>query len=261
MYRSLNVKCSFLIPIALVLCLLNTRVNASDSIAWPKGKTAISLSYDDSLHSQLDHAVPALGRYGFLASFYVLPTSDAFQTRLEEWRMLSMKGHELGNHTLLHSCSGSLPNRDWVESDRDLDTQSAKSVVNEVRLANVLLQALDGKTQRTFTIPCGDLLAGETNYVELIRDDFLAIKGQGVNSGFSSLHVAINQSGADLINLVKEQTSKTQLINILFHGVGADHLSVSTKAHDQLLKFLSENQDIYWVDTYQNIMSTQVKGN
>lgn len=243
------------------LCLLTAHVNASDNSNWPKGKTAISLSYDDSLHSQLDNAVPALDKYGFYASFYISPMSEAFQERLEEWRMLSVQGHELGNHTLLHSCSGSLPNRDWVESDRDLDTQSAKSVVNEVRLANVLLQALDGETQRTFTIPCGDLLAGGTNYVELIKDDFLAIKGQGVSSGFSSLHVAINQSGEDLVKLVKEQTGKTSLINILFHGIGGDHLSVTVQAHDQLLKFLSENQDIYWVDTYQNIMKTQVQTN
>jgi len=247
-----------LIYLVSSLVLFTNIVNASDK-SWPKEKTAISLSYDDALDSQLENALPTLNKYGFKASFYVLPSSDAFQTRLEEWRAIADNGHELGNHTIYHSCRGSLPNREWVTANRDLDTQSAESIVEEVRLANVLLQALDGKTQRTFTIPCGDQLAGGSNYVELIKDDFIAIKGQGVDSGFASLHVPVNQSGADLIKLVQEQTGKVRLINILFHGIGGDHLSVSSKAHDELLTFLFENQDIYWVDTYQAIMTSHLK--
>ncbi|MDH3550155.1 MAG: hypothetical protein OEQ16_12485, partial [Gammaproteobacteria bacterium] len=46
----------------------------------------------------------------------------------------------------------------------------------------------------------------------------------------------------------------TRLFNIIFHGVGGDYLTVSSEAHDQLLKFLADNNETYWVDSYINIM-------
>lgn len=45
------------------------------------------------------------------------------------------------------------------------------------------------------------------------------------------------------------------LLNILFHGVGGDHLSVSAETHEELLRFLAAKREIYWVDTYLNIMT------
>lgn len=221
---------------------------------WPGAKVAVSLSYDDALHSQLDNALPALNEHGFKASFYVVPVSDAFQTRLEEWRAAAEQGHEMGNHTLKHSCRGSLANREWVQESLDLDTQTVEQVVTEVRAASTLLQALDGKTERTFTIPCGDVLAGGSNYVDLVADEFFAIKGQGVQTGFSSLHVPDGDTADQLIDYVENQSGEVKLINILFHGIGGDHLSVSSEAHSKLLEFLADNKDKYWVDTYLEIM-------
>lgn len=237
---------------ALMLALPSLLCAAENTLA--ANKTAVSLSYDDALDSQLDNAVPALNKHGFKASFYVVPNTAAFAERLEEWRLLAQQGHELGNHTIKHSCQGSLPNRDWVLANRDLDKQTVEQVVEEVLLANTLLQALDGQTERTFTVPCGDLLAGGENYVAKVADRFIAIKGQGIASGFASLHSPVGDSGEQLIDHVKKQTGKVKLINILFHGIGGDHLSVSTEAHSMLLAFLAQNPDKYRVDTYINIM-------
>ena len=244
----------------VTLCGYCVCINAEELPQWPENSVAISLSYDDSLSSQLDKALPVLNRYGLKASFYVLPSSDLFRKRLDEWRVAAEAGHELGNHTLEHSCSGSKQNRDWVSVSNDLDTQTANALASEVRLANTLLHEVDGKTERTFTIPCGDMLAGGKNYVEIVSGEFVAVKGQGVASGFSSLHAPAGDSGKDLIAYVEQQASKVRLINILFHGIGADYLSVSSEAHDQLLEYLADNRDRYWVDTYLNIMTAYKSG-
>ena len=37
-------------------------------------------------------------------------------------------------------------------------------------------------------------------------------------------------------------------------GIGADYLSVSTQAHEELLGYLAAHRDIYWTDTFINIM-------
>lgn len=66
-------------------------------------------------------------------------------------------------------------------------------------------------------------------------------------------------TGQQLIEYVKNVSAKTQLINLLFHGVGGDHLSISVTAHAQLLAYLVANKDRYYVDSYINIMKKQAK--
>ena len=51
---------------------------------------------------------------------------------------------------------------------------------------------------------------------------------------------------------VKNQQRK--LVNIIFHGVGGDYLTISNDAHKELLDFLDQHRADYWVDSYINIM-------
>lgn len=250
-------RISVLIFLAFITSSLFVNAHSEELTSWPAGRVAVSLSYDDALDSQLDIAMHALNKHGFKVSFYVVPASDSFHNRLFDWKKLADQGHELGNHTLKHSCRGSLPNRQWIEPDRDLDKQSVAQLVTEIRIANTLLQALDGKTQRTLTLPRGDVLAGGENFVEFIDQEFVAIKSLESPEGFSVTHTPNKLTGAQLISLVSSSADSTQLINLIFHGIGGDYLSVSEDAHNELLAFLASNRDKYWVDTYLNIMNAK----
>ena len=44
------------------------------------------------------------------------------------------------------------------------------------------------------------------------------------------------------------------MVNITFHGIGGDYLSVSRQAHEELLNHLAAHRDIYWTDSFINIM-------
>ncbi len=224
-------------------------------VEWPGGaKIAVSLSYDDALASQLDHAIPALDKHQFKASFYVLPNSSVMTSRLDEWRQIARNGHELGNHSVYHPCSASLPDRSWVPKHHDLDAYSVERMSEELRVANTFLKALDGKHERTYTVPCGDLKINGKAYLPEVSQLFVAYKGQGLEQGFSVLWAPAEVSGPELLEYLKAVPEGISLVNILFHGVGGDYLSVSAKAHEELLNFLSENRDSYYVDTYLNIM-------
>jgi hypothetical protein len=241
-----------------VLFFYSTPTWSENLVKWPgKIRTAVSLSYDDALNSQLDHAVPALNKHELRASFYLTLVSDAVRDRMDEWRRIARDGHELGNHTINHACSGSLPDRDWVTATNNLDKRSIDEITIEVITANTFLQAIDGSTRRTFTPPCNDLIVEGQNYLPFVEQHFVAIKGQnnGMAEGSTPLYIPAGESGQQLIEYVKSNTKDGMLLNILFHGVGGDHLSVSTEAHEALLSFLAKNQDIYWTDTYINIMS------
>lgn len=231
---------------------------------WPKGqKAAVSLAYDDALNSQLDHAIPTLNKYGLKGTFYLQLSSPVIDQRLPEWRAAAKKGHELANHSLFHQCSKSQPGRDWVEPGRDLDKLTVAQMKDQVVLANTVLYAIDGKRERTFTAPCIDKNAGGQNYIDAIKSEFVAIKLEsgGVTPDMNKLDpyavgVAFpnNVTGQQLIDIVKEAAAKGTMANFTFHGVGGDHLSVTAEAHEELVKYLATNKDIYWVDTFVNEM-------
>ena len=243
--------------VGILLLLIGTPGLADESFSWPDGQTmAISLSYDDAIDSQLDNAIPALNRYGFRASFYLTLASPTILNRLDEWRAAAEQGHELGNHTIYHPCSASLPDRDWVASFYDIDNYEVDQIVNEVTVANSMLHAIDGRSERTFTAPCGDLIVGGESYLSAVEHLFVAIKfSEPVESGFAAGWGPAEVTGKELIERVqREAENGTRLFNLLFHGIGGDYLTVSSEAHEELLAYLAANDDIYWVDSYINIM-------
>ena len=256
-------------PVLALLALLAAQQHATAAgpagFHWPAGiKAAVSLAYDDALDSQLDHAIPALDKYGLKGSFYLQLSNPSVSKRLAEWRAAAANGHELGNHTLFHQCSHSKPDRSWVLPHRDLDTTSVAQVQDQAIVANTMLYAIDGKRERTFTAPCGDLLANGVNYLPAIRGEFVAIKA-GSSSGVVESMAALDPyqvavagpvglSGQQLIALVKEAGAKGTMVNFTFHGIGGDYLANSSEAHEELLRFLADHRQTYWTDTFLNIM-------
>jgi peptidoglycan/xylan/chitin deacetylase (PgdA/CDA1 family) len=252
---------------AAILVALPTLAFAAEpatAFPWPGGaRAAVSLAYDDALDSQLDHAIPALERYGLRGSFYLTLAGDSVRSRLEDWKAAAARGHELGNHTLFHQCSAASPGREWVEPHLDLDHVSVEEMREQVVLANTMLRAMDGRTERTFTVPCGDHHAAGGNYVDTVKQHFVAIKAVegGVTPDMRRLDphavgvaAPVGLSGEQLIELVREAARKGTMVNLTFHGIGGDYLSVSAQAHEELLRHLAENRDVYWVDTFLNIM-------
>lgn len=239
-------------------------VEKTQPFKWPhKIKAAVNLAYDDAVNSQLDNALPALNKYKLKATFYLPLASETLKNRLADWRAAAAQGHELGNHTLFHQCSGAVANRNWLLPEHDLDKTSVAQMVEQVVLGNTMLHAIDGKTERTFTLPCLESQARDGNYLAALKSEFVAIKtthGAALHNmnAFDPYAVSVelpnNITGATLIAMVKAAAKKGTMVNFTFHGIGGDHLSVSTQAHEELLRYLAEHPDIYWVDTFMNIM-------
>ena len=252
----------------LVLCavaLLPAMARAqAPAFPWPQGqRAAVSLSYDDALPSQLDHAIPALDRHGLKATFYLIMAADTVRERMADWRSAARGGHELGNHSLFHQCSAKGPDRAWVQPAQDLDATTVAQMRAQLQLAGTLLHALDGSTEFTFTAPCGDRMAKDGNYIDAVKDQFLGIKlvGSGAIPDMWALDraavpvaVPVGTSGAELIAMVEEAGRLGTMVNFTFHGIGGDHLSVGNDAHEELLAFLATHRDRYWTDTFRNQM-------
>jgi peptidoglycan/xylan/chitin deacetylase (PgdA/CDA1 family) len=270
-----------IVSMMTITCMISANVSAyiapndnnpnDDSFNWPGGaKAAVSLSYDDALNSQLDNAIPALNKYGFKGSFYLTLASKVVKQRREDWRTIAEQGHELGNHTINHACSGSLPNRQWVDKHNDLDNKTMAQIKREIIDANNLLNAIDGQTIRTFTLPCGDAIVDGKNLLPEIAGYFIGIKSHvdvipTSMSRFNTMNAPVvapvGVSGQALIDQVILAAQNNSIASFTFHGIGAEHLAVSTEAHQQLLDYLAKNKASYWVDTYRNISRYVNKNN
>jgi peptidoglycan/xylan/chitin deacetylase (PgdA/CDA1 family) len=223
---------------------------------WNKKNCAVVLTYDDALDVDLDNAIPALDSLGLKATFYLSGYSGALNDRLEEWRKIAQNGHELGNHTLFHPCTGKVPGREFVTADYDLSNYSIRRITDEIKMTNTLLKAIDGKAQRTFAYPCGDATIGDSSYLSSIQKDFVAARGvkpemlaaHDIDLFSIGCYPVNGQSGDELVALVKQAMGKNVLLVFLFHGVGGGHgLNVSLAAHQQLLHFLKQNEKEIWI--------------
>src|SRR5947208_3647479 len=159
-------KFSLLISASFVLFTVNAQGNQSP---WQGKRCAVVLTYDDAINQHLDNAVPLLDSLGLKATFYITAFSTSMQTRMNEWKSLPTQGHELGNHTLYHPCIGG-KGREWVKPDYDLAKYSVQRMIDETRMTNVFLQALDGKTKRTFAFTCGDMKIGDSSFIDPMKN-------------------------------------------------------------------------------------------
>jgi peptidoglycan/xylan/chitin deacetylase (PgdA/CDA1 family) len=246
------------------LCLLIVAVWASlllqaqTSPSWNGKKCAVVLTYDDALNVHLTNAVPVLDSLGLKATFYISDYFGGLGKQVKGWKAAAAKGHELGNHSMFHPCAGNLPGRSWVPPDYDLSKYTMRRLTDEIRAMNTLLQAIDGKTKRTFAFPCSDTKLNDTAYIDALKNDFPSARAvrsempllKDIDLYDIGCYMVNGQTGDELIALVKEAMEKKRLIVFLFHGVGGEHsLNVSLEAHRQLLKFIRKNQSSIWVPT------------
>jgi len=237
---------------------------------WNNKQCAVVLTYDDAIDVDLDTVLPALDSLQLTGTFYLIGSSSVVNKRLDEWRAAAKRGHELGNHALFHPCDGSLPGRGFVTPDNDLSKYTVSRAVNEIRINNTLLKAIDGKTVRTFAYPCGDLKIGDTYFYDGLKNDFAGARGvtaalqtaAEVDLTNIDCYPIMDKTADYMIDLVKKAQQTHTLLVFLFHGVGGGHsINESLSAHSQLLHYLKAHEKEIWispmVDVAENIKAYQ----
>ncbi|MEP7107952.1 MAG: glycoside hydrolase family 3 C-terminal domain-containing protein [Ferruginibacter sp.] len=143
---------------------------------WPEGKKmGLSFSFDDARLSQPDKGIPLLDKYGVKATFYLSP--GAMMQRLDGWKKAVANGHEIGNHSLTHPCTG---NFDWSR-DNALEDYTLQSMGAQLDSANKLLKKELGVKVVSFAFPCGQKFVGRGNntksYIPVVSGMFESARG------------------------------------------------------------------------------------
>ncbi len=162
----------------------------TSAFSWPKGKqAALSLSFDDARTSQVDAGTALLDQYGVKATFYVVPAR--VEQRLDGWKKATAAGHEIGNHSLNHPCTGNFA---WSRQ-KALEDYTLEKMRDELASANKRIEELLGVKSEVFAYPCGQTFVGRgintKSYVPLVAELFISGRGwldEGPNDpGFCDL--------------------------------------------------------------------------
>jgi len=156
-------------------------MSTGSGFRWPNGaRAAVSLSFDDTRPSQLDMGLPVFDAHGVKATFYA--SIESLLSRQADWKKAAGAGHEIGNHSLLHMCSG---NFTWSR-DRALEDYTEDRMETELKQASEIIKKWTGTTPVTFAYPCGQTFIGRgeacRSYVPVVARNFLA--GRGFKSEF-----------------------------------------------------------------------------
>ncbi len=231
-------------------------------VSWPNGKrVAVSLSFDDARDSQVETGVPLFARHGAKVTFYVNPPN--MKRRLAQWKAAAASGHEIGNHTNSHPCTGNVP---WSR-EHALENYSAAMIAREMDEANADIERLLGVKATTFAYPCGEKYIGRgegtQSYVPLVAKRFLAGRGfrdESANDpAFCDLAqlLGIESDGMsfDEFKTRVETAAKTGAwVVFAGHDIGTGGTQTTlVPALEEFLKYAKDPANGVWLDTVENI--------
>jgi len=231
-------------------------------VGWPNGaRAAVSLTFDDGRVSQVDNGVPVMDRYGIRATFFVNP--GALTARKEAWLKAAAKGHEIGNHTLSHPCTGNfLWARDHALEDLDLS-----GIEREIAAGAKGIEEVLGLVPRTFAYSCGQKYVGRgvdtRSYVPVVAKDYLAARGwrdEGINDpSYCDLAQLLGMEFDGLsfpeVKMLMDQAAESGGWLVLAgHDIGKEgRQTVRLDTLEEICRYGSDPANGIWIDTVENI--------
>ena len=235
---------------------------ATSSFQWPNGKRmALSLSFDDGRLSQVDTGLALLRNRGVRVTFF-LP-GNRIEKRLEGWRHAVADGHEIGNHSLTHPCTGNYE----FSRHNALEDYSLSMIEKQLDSANAQISRLLGIKPETFAYPCGQKFVGRgrntKSYVPLIAKRFLVGRGyldEAANDpAFCDLAQTLgtpfdDMSFEQMIKPIEEAAKQGRWLIFVGHEIGERGYQVTdTKALEALCDYANDPANSVWLGTVREI--------
>jgi peptidoglycan/xylan/chitin deacetylase (PgdA/CDA1 family) len=234
----------------------------SKSFHWPEGKrAAVSLTFDDARLSQIDTGLALFKKEGVKVTFYV--TSGNIEPRLAGWKQAVADGHEIGNHSMTHPCTGNYQ----FSLKNALENYDLRMMAHQLDGANDEIQEMLGVRPKTFAYPCGQKFVGrgldERSYVPLVAARFLVGRGyrdeSGNNPAFTDLAQAMGtpfdeMEFAPMKKIVETAAANGTWVIFVGHEIGeSKYQTTDTKALAALCEYLKDPAQGIWLGTVEEI--------
>ena len=229
---------------------------------WPDGKkAALSLTFDDARESQVDVGLPLLKEHGVRATFYVLP--DGARKRLAGWRAALLAGHEIGNHSNTHPCTGNFA----FSRENALEEYTLERIERDLAVASLFASRELGREPSGFAYPCGQSFVGRgegvRSYVpvvaRLFRTGRLYMGEDSNDPAFCDLAqlLAVNLDGLpfeEVRPLVDKAVAEGRWLILAGHEIGEGGFQ-TTRATTlaALCRHAKDPANGLWVDTVEAV--------
>ena len=184
-------------------------------------RPAISLTFDDGLPCQIEHALPILDSRGLKATFFLIVNSPYdTEFRTEAWREAARHGHEIGSHSVNHRKAAELTpteaNSEVIQSQRLLESWLEVPVTSFCYPFTDAPAHLQDPVRKTYQQARGGRQARPNN--------LFVTKGDGFNPwNVPCFHVGpgtMNKN--ELPAIINTAIERKAWITLMFHGVGPD---------------------------------------
>lgn len=262
------------ILLLLINCLLSRTAPAQlyqtntshekSEFKWPDRKVmALSLTFDDARISQVDKGIPLLDQFGIKATFYISP--DDVLNRIDTWEKAVANGHEIGNHTLVHPCSG---NFEWSRH-KALEDYTLQKMESELDSASKFINKHLGIHPVSFAYTCGQTFVGSgkntQSYIPVISALFETGRGwldEGANDpdycDMSNL-TGIELDGKtfdEAKQLIEQAKNKGQWLIFAGHEMDDGGYQTSLLSTvEAICNYASDPSNGIWIDNVHNIAS------
>lgn len=241
-----------------VLSVLAAAAAAQQASPWPEGKrAAASLTFDDARPSQIDTGLPLLEKLGVRATFFVLPNN--VDKRLEGWKRAAAQGHEIGNHSMTHPCTGNYA----FSRSNALEDYTLERIAKDIDAAQESIRKLLGITPASFAYPCGQSFVGRgrqtRSYVALVAERFLL--GRGYMGEAANDLAAFDLSQAmgtpfddmgpeEALKLLKAAAAEGRWVIFVGHDIGPRRFqSVDSATIEAIAAYAKDPSNGIWLDT------------
>jgi hypothetical protein len=212
---------------------------------------AVSLTYDGTQLCHVETALPDLIDFNLKGTFYAEPST--LLDHYPAWRTAQLKGHEIGNGSLL---AAALP-------DGSLPAWTTAMIVDDLSESSDLIEDLfANQPECSIGLPMGRAKCADSiDYIPALKSTYSVIRtgltGLNPANWNTANHIKVidptDLNGSQLAQIARQAIQNPSWIVFAFDGIGSGSRSIDHKSHRQLLDFLNQNRDLLMIMPVINV--------
>ena len=224
----------------------NTNFGEIEIATWYNFReAAITHTWDDSSTGHIEIVIPLFDLFNFNTTLFSLPNN------IDDWslyRQAHNRGHEIASHTVTHSSFSEI---------------SPEAIEQELKNSQELInQGMGSSDCHTFAYPfCSTESYGLTQKYYIGARTCDGRVEESTPTDYMKISSIIcggapqNSTSNDFNNIAVSALEKNGWAIYLFHDIdGSGQYAITSQNVKEHLEYLSNNSQIYWVDTFLNVI-------
>lgn len=232
--------------------------------SWPNNKKAcVTITFDDSIPSQIETAAPLMKKYGLKGTYFMMGAWWFMPGNIEKWQAIYEDGNEIALHSFGHPCDRANNGNTNGISAQDY---TIEKITDELKAQKSNAKLAGFGDSYTFAYPCGIKWVSEDkeSYIPVVKKFFTAARDlcydpkEAIADPETVDLFQVPSTGTDgkdaqyMMQLVDAALEKGGWVVFYVHGVGGDWVVTGKQTFEDLLKYIEGKKKDLWVATFSD---------